>query len=119
MPARNTIQIEITASDKASKVLTAVGKKMTEVGTKLTAAVTLPIVALGTASVKMASDLSESMNKVDVVFGDAADSVQSWAKASAQAFGQSSRQALEAAGTFGNLFTSMGMAQEESAKMSK
>ncbi|MEN6507043.1 MAG: hypothetical protein ABFD92_21110 [Planctomycetaceae bacterium] len=119
MPTRNTIQIEITASDKASKVLTAVGKKMTEVGTKLTAAVTLPIVALGTASVKMASDLSESMNKVDVVFGDAADSVQSWAKASAQAFGQSSRQALEAAGTFGNLFTSMGMAQEESAKMSK
>jgi hypothetical protein len=45
--------------------------------------------------------------------------VLDWGNKSALAFGQSKQQALEAAGTFGNLFTSMGLANGKSADMSK
>lgn len=65
-----------------------------------------------------ASDLDESVSKSGVVFGEAADRVQAWSATAADAFGQSQRQALEAAGTFGNLFTSMGFGSDQSADMS-
>lgn len=94
------------------------GSNIKEAGETLTARITLPLVAIGALSIKAASDLNESMNKVDVVFGQSATSVQAWATTAAESFGQSQRQALEAAGTFGNLFTTMGMGVEESAKMS-
>lgn len=108
----------ITSLDKLSSVATAMGNSMRNVGNALTVGVTLPIIAMGGASIKAASDLSESMNKVQVVFGDASDSILAWAEDSASAFGQSKQQALEAAGTFGNLFTTMGVTGEEAAKMS-
>jgi hypothetical protein len=65
-----------------------------------------------------ASDLDESMNKVNVVFGDSAKTVTDFAKTAATCLGQSRQQALEAAGTFGNLFTSMGLGQADAAKLS-
>jgi hypothetical protein len=88
------------------------------VGNAMTIGLTLPILALGTASVKAASDLEETQNKVSVVFGDMSESVLKWAQDSATAFGMSKQQALEAAGTFGNLFTSMGLGKDKAAEMS-
>lgn len=78
--------------------------------------------ALGTLAVtgiNAASDLGESLNKVNVVFGDAAGEIEAFASTSAQALGQSKQEALAAAGTFGNLFVSMGLGQGESADLSK
>lgn len=69
--------------------------------------------------VSAASDLEESTNKVRVVFGESSDAILDWSRNSARAFGQSRQQALEAAGTFGNLFTAMGLTQTASAGMSK
>lgn len=69
-------------------------------------------------SVNAASDLGESLSKVNVVFGKSAKAVTGFAANSATAFGQSKQQALEAAGTFGNLFVSMKIGQKESANMS-
>lgn len=65
-----------------------------------------------------ATDLAESTSKVEVVFGDAADAVMEWADTSATAFGQSKQAALEAAGTYGNLFQAFGIGAEEAQKMS-
>ena len=70
-------------------------------------------------AVSAASDLQESTSKSQAVFGDSAQDVQAWAKTAANAFGQSSQQALEAASTIGNMMKAMGMADAESAKMSK
>ena len=70
-------------------------------------------------SVAMASDLSETISKSNVVFGDNASEMQTWAKGAANAFGQSTEQALGAASSIGNMFKAMGMADQESAKMSK
>jgi len=72
-----------------------------------------------TKAVSEASNLEESLSKSSVVFGENAADVQEWAKTAANAFGQSNVQALEAAATIGNMFKAMGMADAESAKMSK
>lgn len=70
-------------------------------------------------SVTAASDLNESVSKVGFVFGDSAGDINDWASTAATAMGQSRQQALEAAGTFGNLFTAMKIGQPQAAGMSK
>lgn len=69
-------------------------------------------------SVDAAGDLSESINKVNVVFDTSAATIQKWSEGSSTALGQSRQQALEAVGTFGNLFDSMGITSEKTAEMS-
>ena len=70
-------------------------------------------------AIKAASDLNESLSKTQVAFGNSANDILEWSKTSATAFGQSRQQALEAASSFGLLFSSMGVTREESARMSK
>jgi phage-related protein len=69
-------------------------------------------------SIEAASDLSESTSKVGVVFGSASQQVLDFAANSSTAFGQTKGQALEAAGTFGNLLRSLGLSEKASADMS-
>lgn len=69
-------------------------------------------------AVSAASDLQESTSKATVVFGDAIGTVEKFAETSATAFGISKRAAMEAAGTFGNLFLSTGLAKDAAAEMS-
>ena len=88
-------------------------------GKKMSTNVTLPIVALGVLSIKAASDLDESQNKVRVVFGDSAKGIEKWAADSARGFGLSKAAAYEAVGTFGNLFRAMDVSTPAAAKMSK
>jgi hypothetical protein len=96
-----------------------IGASMKQAGQAMTLGLTLPIAALGVASIKAASDLEETRNKVKVVFGDMSEDVLKWSQDSARAFGLSRQQALEAAGTFGNLFTSMGLGTVPAADMSE
>jgi hypothetical protein len=58
------------------------------------------------------------MSKVNVVFDENAEAVQKWAETSATALGQSRQQALEAAGTFGNLFQAFGISRDAATDMS-
>ena len=122
----NIVEIIIKATDKASATLgktqgniQQIGASLTKVGVGLTAGVTLPLLAVGKASISAASDLSEALSKVNVVFGDSADEITAWSEQSADAFGLSRAQALAAAGTFGNLFATMGNSQEASSQMSR
>jgi len=70
------------------------------------------------ASVNAASDLNEEVDKAKVVFGPAADELFRFADAAA-AIGLSKAEALGAAGAFGNMFNTIGLAQDESADMSQ
>lgn len=108
----------VSSMDKADSKWNAVGDKIKSTGDKMSATVTAPLLAMGGLAVKAASDLNESMNKTDVVFGSSAKTIETWSQGSAKALGQSRQQALEAAGTFGNLFNTMGIGSEQSAKMS-
>lgn len=109
--AGTQIQSAATGIEKA-------GKKISDAGGKLTTRVSLPLVALGGVAFKAASDLNESMSKVNIVFGKSGKVVTDFAKTAATSLGQSQQQALEAAGTFGNLFRAMGTGQAPAAQMS-
>jgi hypothetical protein len=74
--------------------------------------------ALLKTSISAASDLSETVSKVGVVFGKSKDQVLAFGKAAAAGIGLSTQAADEAAATFGNLLVSMGLAQSKSATMS-
>lgn len=70
-------------------------------------------------AISAASDLSETMTKSSVVFGDYAADMEKFGETAAKSMGQSKNQAIGAAATFGNLFVSMGFATKASADMSK
>lgn len=74
---------------------------------------------VGAKGLEAASTLQESQSKVEQVFGDEAAAILDWSKNSSTAFGQSQAQALEAAGTYGNLFQAFGLGRAESTEMSK
>jgi predicted transcriptional regulator len=70
------------------------------------------------STVMAASNLSESIAKSNTVFGKNAQAIQDWSQTTASALGVSRQAALEAAGTYGNLFRAFGINEQESAKMS-
>lgn len=76
------------------------------------------IVAMLAKTIKPASDLSETVSKIGVVFGEQSKTVLEFGQNAATSLGMSSNAALTAAGTYGNLFRSMGMTEDKSAEMS-
>lgn len=103
---------------KSESKMAAFGQKLTSIGQGLTLGVTAPIAAMAAKSIDAAGDLGESINKVTVVFDENAAAVLAWSENSAKAIGQSQQQALEAVGTFGNLFDAMGLSSEATLDMS-
>lgn len=77
------------------------------------------ILDFGMAAVKAASNLEESLNKSNTVFGQSAGVIRQWAEGAATDFGLSQRAALDAAGTFGNLFVQLGFGADEAANVSQ
>lgn len=99
-------------TDGANKVATASGTVA-----KTTAPATLAIAGLGAVAFNAASDMAESQNKVDVAFGDSADAVKEFADSALQSYGIAEGTALDMAATFGDMGTSMGLAQNDAANM--
>lgn len=102
----------------ATKSIQTIGKAALGIGVAGIAALGFGFVKVAQKAIPAASDLEESLNKVDVVFGDMAESIKDFASDAATGLGQSQAQALEAAGTFGNLLTSIGIIPEKAAEMS-
>ena len=69
-------------------------------------------------TVLAASDMNESISKVQVVFGQSADEVFKFGETAATSLGMSNQKALEAAGTYGNLFQAFGLGQGQAKTMS-
>jgi hypothetical protein len=77
-------------------------------------------VALGIRSVVgAASDLNETLNKSDVIFGENAGRIERWASGAADSFGLSKQAALEAAASFGNMFQQLGFTGGEAVNASE
>ena len=94
------------------------GASMTNLGSKLSV-LSLAALGLGAASVKMASDFEESLNKVDVAFGGSSQVIKDFAKTTLDSFGIAEGTALDMAALFGDMATSMGLPQKAAAEMSK
>lgn len=101
-----------------SSKMDAIGSKMTDVGKKATIGITLPIVGAFGFAVKSASDLNETMNKIDVAFGESGGKVKAWASTSISSMGLAKQSALDATALFGDMSTSMGINQVEASNMS-
>jgi len=76
------------------------------------------IMAFAKDTVMAASNMAESLSKVRVVFGEGAAAVEAWGKTAADSMGISNQAALEAAGTYGNLFQAFGLGQGQAQDMS-
>lgn len=94
------------------------GRRLTTIGAGLTAAITGPLISMGTTAVQQAQDMWESINAVEVVFGDAAQSVLDFGQTSSTQLGLS-RQALnELVVPMGALLQNAGFAADEAAEAS-
>lgn len=71
------------------------------------------LTGMGLASIKLASDLEEVQNVVDVTFGSNSEIINSWAKDAASAFGMSELQAKKFNGTMGAMLKSMGLSDKQ------
>ena len=127
----NDIRIQVTVDDDASPKLKNIGNTSDDVFRGMTRAalsfgaafasaqVVGSIASFGRDIVTAASDASESLSKLRVVFGDQSAALEEFSANSARAFGLSTRVTTEYLGTFGNLLTSMGLSQAASSGMSK
>lgn len=102
----------------ASKRFEEFGKKMSNLGSLMSLAITAPLVLISKQMIKLASDSEESLNKVEVAFGKSADQVKTFAETSLTSFGVAKGSALDMAAGFGDMATSMGLTQQQAAKMS-
>lgn len=102
-----------------SKDMKNAGKDLSAIGKTMTMGITAPIVAAGAAAFKLASDMNESLNKVDVAFGKNAKEVTDWSSTTLKKFGIAKGTALDMAALFGDMSTSMGLSTGEASNMSK
>jgi hypothetical protein len=75
-------------------------------------------IKFGVDAVKAASNLSETISKVNVLFGKSAAEVNKFADSAAKNFGQSKQQALDAAATFATFGKAAGLAGDDLVKFS-
>jgi hypothetical protein len=107
-----------TKINNALSKLEGLGSKALDVGKKLSLSVSAPLLLMGYKSVKAASDIEESINKVNVAFKESSNYVKQWSANTINSLGISSGHALDMAALFGDMGTSMGIPTEMAAKMS-
>ena len=119
------LSVSLTLNDKqfqtglkrAATSLKKFGKSMSTMGRTLTTGLTIPLGLAGVASIKMASDFEESLNKTRVAFGDSSSEVEAFAKTTLTNFGLAEGSALDMASMFGDMATSMGLTQKQAGGM--
>ena len=94
------------------------GTKFTRFGKDMFVKATLPIVLVAGSFIKIASDYSESINKVDVAFGNASQTVKDFANTAGKNFGIDRGTALDMAAMFGDMSTTMGLSQIKASELS-
>lgn len=116
-------QAELKAAQaQTGTATTGMGNAMATFGGLAKAGAGVAAVAVGAFAVnavRAASDLGEAINKSNVVFGNQARQMESWAETGAQAFGLSKTAALDAAAGFGQMLQTAGLAVRQSANMSQ
>jgi len=70
-------------------------------------------IKIGVDAVKAASDLSETISKVNVLFGDTAKDIENFADNAASSLGQTKQQALDAAATFATFGRAAGLSGKD------
>ena len=94
-------------------------RKMNDIGRTLTASVTLPIVAVGAATFKMAADAAESVSKMEAVFGSAAQDMNAWVSQLRDTVPETTANIQEFSASIGAMLTPLEMSQAASTDMTR
>jgi len=124
--AEKNLSIKLSLNDKqfqsalrkSTRSIQTFGNKMKTFGDSLNRNITLPVVALGGAAVKLASDFEETQSKFNTVFRDISDSAKKSADDLKTNYGLSSRASMQLLSDTGDLLTGFGFTQEEALKLS-
>ena len=108
-----------TAVNNIQSKLKTIGSGLTNVGQNLSTSVTLPIVAIGGALLKVASDAEETTAKFDTVFGDLAVETRAFADEQADALNRSSTSLQGYLASIQDTLVPLGFAREDAADLSK
>jgi hypothetical protein len=115
--------LDTTAFDKSLSEslgkLKSFGAEMTKTGKKLSTAVTLPILAIGTASVMAASDAEETASKFNTIFRDISGDAERSFGVLRNEYGLSSTAARQLLGDTGDLLTGFGFSQSAALELSE
>ncbi len=103
------------AIEEYGSKIQSLGKKIDDVGNKLTTRLTLPIAALGVAGIQSAAKQEAAMQQVELIYGDAANSVKDFAENTAIAYNMSTSEAYKYSQIYGNLIQSITDDEEENA----
>ena len=104
------------AGNNALKKMSQFGDKMKSVGAGMTAGITLPLIAGATFAVDAASDLNESANAVNVVFGESADIMHEFGKSAAENVGLAESEFNQLGAVTGSFLKNLGFDQEAAAE---
>ena len=107
------------AMKKAQKSLKKFGKNIQRTGENLTTGLTLPILGLGAASLKLASDFEETNAKFNTVFSSIQEEAQQTAKVFGESFGLSDLAAKQLLSNTGDLLVGFGFTEKSALDLSK
>ena len=107
------------AMKKAQKNLKKFGKNIQRTGENLTTGLTLPILGLGAASLKLASDFEETNAKFKTVFSSIQAEAEQTAKVFADSFGLSDLAAKQLLADTGDLLVGFGFTEKSALDLSK
>lgn len=108
----------LTDLNDAESALQKFATKSIAIGAGLTAAVTLPIIALGNATLKAASDAQETSSKFAIVFRDIQKDAEESFKVLRNEYGLSSTAAKQLLADTGDLLTGFGFSQTAALDLS-
>jgi hypothetical protein len=108
-----------TKMKSAEKTMEAVGNGMRKAGNMLSVGVTVPMLAVAGASLKMAMAAEESENLFTVAMGGMADSARKWSEEVSAALGLNAYAVRQNVATFQQMFTAMGMSEGAAYDMSR
>jgi hypothetical protein len=94
-------------------------ERVGQIGQALTASITLPVIGLGAAAVRTASDAQELQSAFNATFGDLADDMNVWAEATGNAMNRSTQEIQRGANAFGLYFNQAAETREEAALLSR
>jgi len=106
------------AMKKAQRSIAKFSAKMRNVGKKLTTNVTLPIIGLGVAAVKMAADFEETDSKFKTVFSSIQKQAEKTADVFKRSFGLSEKAAKQLLGDTGDLLVGFGFTEQAALDLS-
>lgn len=117
--AKSGLQEFVKEGNTVQQKMKALGTSMTDIGNKMVKSITLPLTALGVASVKFASDAEETNQKFEAVFKELAYETNIWAEEFATDIGRSKTEIRDFLATIQNTFVPLGMTRRKAQELSK